>query len=37
MVEKPVSGKGCAIYRDAELKKLRFLLWKKKMKKNDKK
>jgi hypothetical protein len=37
MVEKPVSGKGCAIYRDAECKKLRFLLWKKKMKKNEKK
>jgi hypothetical protein len=37
LVEKPSNKKGCAIYREAENKKQRFLLWKKKMKKNDKK
>jgi len=33
--EKSAIGKGCAIYRDSESKKQRFILWKKKMKKND--
>jgi hypothetical protein len=37
MVEKPIYNEGCAIYREAETKKQRFLLWKKKMKKKDKK
>ena len=33
--EKISDKKGCAIYRDAECKKKRFLLWKKKIKEND--